>query len=112
MAIGLIAIAFIYGCNAEAPKNEVKKDYSTETIADQEIWYKTFEVDSGWGYDIYIDGSVFVHQEFIPVLQGIKPFASEENATAAAMLVVYKLKKNIVPPNVELHELDSVGALH
>lgn len=114
MATFLVAIVFIFStsCSSENKGNSKPKDYSNETIADQEIWHKTFEVDSGWGYDIYVDGNVYIHQEFIPAKEGFEKFSTEQKAEAAALLVISKLRRNINPPEVNLHELDSVGALH
>ncbi len=64
---------------------------------------------SGFGYDIILDGHIYVHQPNIPALPGNNGFSSEENARKVAGLVSYKIRNNIMPPTVEVKELDSLG---
>jgi len=82
-----------------------------KSAAISSIEAKTFQVDNGWGYDIYIDGQKYMHQEHIPAVQGLHPFTTKEDARKAAELVVFKIKNNILPPTLSVHELDSIGVL-
>lgn len=77
--------------------------------------YKTqlFLVDSlnpkaGFGYNVLVDGKIFVHQPSIPSIPGNQPFSSKEKAELVANLVMLKLKNNIMPPSVSKNELDSL----
>lgn len=65
----------------------------------------------GFGYNIIIDGKMYVHQPHVPAVAGNKGFTSSEAANRAANLVAYKIKNNIMPPSITEPELDSVGAL-
>lgn len=66
---------------------------------------------SGYGYDIYLKGKMYVHQPNIPAIQGNSGFTSEEDARKTAGLVVHKIQNNILPPSVEVKELDSLDVL-
>src|SRR5690348_2750662 len=56
-----------------------------------------YPVNRGWGYDILVKDSVFIHQESIPALEGNKPFTSKAQAKEAAMRVISKLKRGQSP---------------
>ena len=64
---------------------------------------------SGFGYNIYRNNSLYIHQPHIPSIPGNMGFTSYEKANKAAMLVVFKIKNNIIPPSVSERELDSLG---
>ena len=82
------------------------------------ITVQVFKVDSietngsrGWGYDIMIDNNLYIHQPNIPAIMGNNGFSSEEHARKAGEFVVYKIRKNIMPPTVTPEELDSMGVI-
>ena len=64
---------------------------------------------SGFGYDIILEGKTYVHQPTIPALPGNNGFSTEEQARKVAELVSNKIRNNIMPPTVEVKELDSLG---
>lgn len=70
---------------------------------------KTIDVDGGYGYDIYVDGNLFVHQTHIPAVPGVHPFATESDAWRAGSFAVEKMKQGIVPPTISVEELQSIG---
>lgn len=83
-----------------------------------EITVDVFMVDSlesngsgGWGYDILINGKLYIHQPIIPGVQGNRVFSSEEKAREAGELVISKIRNNILPPSVSVEELDNRGLL-
>ena len=65
----------------------------------------------GYGYNILVDGVLFIHQASIPSVAGNKAFDSKEKAESVANLVALKLKNNIMPPSVSKEELDSLKIL-
>lgn len=77
--------------------------FSNDTTADSLL--------HGYGYNIIIDGKLYVHQPHIPAVSGNNGFSTIANAEKAAALIVYKIKNNVMPPSVTSNELDSVGAL-
>jgi hypothetical protein len=63
----------------------------------------------GFGYDIIIDGHKYIHQPNIPALPGNNGFTTEQHARKVADLVCFKIRNNIMPPTVDIKELDSLG---
>jgi|GEM_PF-862599 len=73
---------------------------------------RTFiNIDSSWGYDIYKEGKLFVHQPHKPSVSGCFGFNNEKSALLVAGLVVNKIRENIIPPSVNPNEIDSICAL-
>ena len=70
------------------------------------IALKTKLTNSGWGYDIYVKGKLFITQDNIPTIKGFKAFKTEDDAKKIGNLMVLKMKQNQTP-NVTEQELDS-----
>ena len=66
---------------------------------------------TGFGYDIYNNDALYIHQPNIPAIAGNRGFSNAENAQKTANLVVYKIRHNILPPSVTKQEMDSMGVL-
>jgi hypothetical protein len=63
-----------------------------------------------FGYDIYADGKLVIHQPHAPAMQGMDGFKSNERAIKVANLVIKKIKRGEMPPTVthdELKKLDT-----
>jgi hypothetical protein len=75
------------------------------------IYYKTFKTRQGWGYDIFVNGKLYVHQSNIPAVSGNKSFVTEEYAAKTAQLVIDKIKNHLLPPTISIKELDSIKVL-
>ena len=92
-----------------SPKNQVSiKEVSGSTpslVVSYSDEYK------GWGYDIYVDNKLFVHQPYIPAVTGLQGFKSESDAKKTGELILYKIKNQVIPPSISIHELDSLGIL-
>ena len=58
---------------------------------------KTFQTTGGWGYEVRVDSKPFIHQEYIPAVEGQKRFATEADALKTGNLVVQKLTKGQLP---------------
>ena len=65
----------------------------------------------GWGYDIYNDGQIYIHQPNIPAIPGNRGFSSQQHAKTIGEFAVYKIRNNIMPPTISVEELDSLGVL-
>ncbi|MGB8492146.1 MAG: DUF4907 domain-containing protein [Bacteroidales bacterium] len=66
-----------------------------------------YRVDKGWGYDIILKNKVYIHQPFIPAIEGEMPFPDKRSARRTGDLVITKLK-NHKPPAVSREELKSI----
>lgn len=67
--------------------------------------------EGNWGYDIYIYGKLYVHQPYIPAVNENRGFEKEEHAVRTAQLAVDKIRNNVLPLNITVQELDSLGVL-
>lgn len=117
-----VTLSFV-ACNPEAPKNKqaslpAEKAVAFNPYEDSEITVEVFKIDSveqtgsrGWGYDILVDGKIYIHQPNVPAVMGNNGFSSEEKAREAGEFVIYKIRNNILPPSVSPEELDSLGVL-
>jgi len=64
-----------------------------------------------YGYDIILNGSVFIHQPNIPGLPGNKGFSSIDKAEKVADFVINKIRNNIMPPSITMDELNKLNVL-
>lgn len=89
-----------------------KNKENTETpnpYANSVIEANVFQIDDAWGYDIFIDTHVYIHQPNIPAVGGNEGFKTREDAEKVADLVIEKIKNNILPPTVSPEELRGLG---
>ena len=118
----LIIIVF-FSCSPSSQKTENPSFDSTylspqeNTVSVQNFSTQFFLIDSlnpkqGFGYNILVDGALFIHQTSIPALPGNNAFSTKEKAERVANLVIHKLKNNIMPPSVSKKELDSLNILN
>jgi hypothetical protein len=73
--------------------------------------FVVLQLPSGWGYNIYKEGKLFIRQEQVPAVQGTVPFASEQDAAAVAKEVVKKLNLG-ESPRITVAELQRLGVKH
>jgi hypothetical protein len=70
---------------------------TTTTQKGKSITSKVFFGLSGWGYDILVNDTLFIHQESIPVLAGKQGFPKKEQAEQAANLIINKMERGQLP---------------
>lgn len=63
---------------------------------------------NGWGYDILVGDSVFIHQESIPAIGNRKGFPEKEQAEKAARLVLKKLENSGKLPTLSRFEVEEI----
>jgi hypothetical protein len=68
-------------------------------------------VNKTWGYDIYFQKRLFIHQPSIPGLPGNEGFKTKTDAKKTARLVIGKLKKGEMPPSVTIEEMKKIKVL-
>ncbi|MCX6246692.1 MAG: DUF4907 domain-containing protein [Bacteroidetes bacterium] len=68
-------------------------------------------VNKTWGYDIYVDKQLFIHQPNVPGLPGNEGFKTKADARKIAKLVTGKIKKGEMPPGVTLEEMKTLKVL-
>lgn len=122
---------FIFSCNNSSEKNNFSSEEKIVTpqqevaeqnnntpsqlpeITSDKIDVKTFEVKEtqGWGYDIYVDSKIMIHQPIIPSIQGNRSFKTEKQALTAGLFAAEKLKRTGTLPTITPKELDSIGVI-
>ena len=83
--------------------NEQISTFRFETIFDPQL---------GWGYDIYQQDVLKIHQPHIPVIQGLKGFENANDAALVAKKVLEKLDAGMMPPTLTEQELIQLGVIH
>ncbi len=103
-------------CHSTGQKTEdssgAAKGSTTMNNTENDIYsFRTFMVGQYWGYDIYKDNQLLIHQSNIPAMEGSRGFSSEQKAISVAHLTIQKLRKGIMPPTIRVEELDSLRAM-
>lgn len=85
------------------------KPSSTANIEVKTFLHNNDGHKEGYGYDIVVDGKLYIHQPHIPAVSGNHSFKTEADAKKAGELAAYKIRNNIMPPSITVEELDSLG---
>jgi hypothetical protein len=83
-----------------------KRSGTVSKYSDPMITSRIFESElGGYGYDILVNDTVFIHQPNIPVLNDNIGFPTEAKAKQIADLVITKIRNHELPPSVTREEL-------
>jgi len=66
-----------------------------------------YKSGDGWGYDILKKDNVYIHQPFIPAVEGEVPFPDRKSAKKTGRLVIKKIR-NKESPAVTKEEIQSI----
>ncbi|HLP19909.1 MAG TPA: DUF4907 domain-containing protein [Chitinophagales bacterium] len=92
---------------------ELQRLENIKTAAVTQFNYFVIKADNNtFGYDVYADGSLFIHQTTIPGLAGTNGFADTTTAGKTAQLVIAKIKKGVLPPVITSADLQELGLLN
>ena len=71
-----------------------------------------FKTEQGWGYNILVGERILIHQPMIPGQPGNKGFETEQQAAAAAQIVIgnIKLGQKTVNNNHQLQRTSTLPA--
>jgi len=64
-----------------------------------------------YGYEVYANGKLLVHQTSIPAVSGNKGFVTKHDASKVAELVIEKLNKGVMPPTITKEELKELKVI-
>ena len=65
-----------------------------------------------YGYDVYADGNLYIHQNTIPGIGGTKGFVDTTSAGEIARLVIQKINQGELPPTISPEELKRKKITH
>lgn len=94
----LICVAVIFFSRRDSRENKVL----LKAVALQTTY--------GWGYHILANDKVYINQEFMPAVPGIKGFKSADDALLVGNLVIKRISSN-QSFSISIRDLDSLGVL-
>ena len=76
------------------------------------LTYKIIEASKHtYGYDVFADGRLLIHQTGIPALPGNDGFKTKEDATKIALVVMQKVQKGEMPPTISIAEMKRLNVI-
>ena len=104
--------------SAQAPSAPTQPDRSAEkfpaasTYANTKLTYKIIDAPKHtYGYDVFADGRLMIHQTSAPALPGNEGFKTKEDATKVALLVIEKIKNGEMPPTITIDEMKKLNVI-
>ena len=103
---------------AQTPSAPAQKDSSAakfpaaSAYANTKLTYKIIDTPKHtYGYDVFADGRLMIHQTSAPALPGNEGFKTREDATKVALLVIEKIKKDEMPPTISIDEIKKLNVI-
>ena len=99
--------------------DSAKKEIAAQKEANKKAAAKTtfmyFVIKSGdgatFGYDVYADGNLLLHQPSIPAMTGNSGFSDTTSAGKIARLAIQKIREGEMPPTITEGELLKLGVI-
>lgn len=92
-----------------------EKYASTKTTTTKKVTGYTYKIlecnNSTFGYNIYSDGRLLIHQPSVPSVSGNNGFSTKAGAEKVAGLVIKKIQQGEMPPAVTVKEMKALKAL-
>ncbi len=80
--------------------------------ANTTLTYKIIDApDHTYGYDVFGDGRLMIHQTSVPALPGNEGFKTKEDASKVALLVIEKIRKGEMPPTISIDEMKTLSVI-
>ena len=103
---------------AQAPSATAQPDGSgakfpaASAYANTKLTYKIIDAPKHtYGYDVFADGRLMIHQTSVPALPGNEGFKTKEDATKVALLAIDKIKKGEMPPTISIDEMKKLSVI-
>jgi hypothetical protein len=103
---------------AQAPSAPAQLDGSATKLpeasayANTKLTYKIIDAPKHtYGYDVFADGRLMIHQPGVPALPGNEGFKTKEDASKIALLVIEKIKKGEMPPTISIDEMKKLKVI-
>lgn len=68
-----------------------------------------FKSDNGWGYDVLVKNKPYIHQPYMPAVEGQVPFSSRQSARKTGRLVIKKIQNHEIPAVTPEEIKDIIG---
>ena len=102
---------------AQAPSASAQPDSSATKLpasayANTKLTYKIIDAPKHtYGYDVFADGRLMIHQTSAPGLPGNEGFKTKADASKVAALVIGKIRKGEMPPTVSINEMKTLNVI-
>src|SRR6266566_7308417 len=94
------------------PDSSAAKFPEASAYANTKLTYKIIDAPKHtYGYDVFADGKLMIHQTSAPALPGNEGFKTKEDATKVALLVIEKIKKDEMPPTISIDEMKQLNVI-
>jgi Domain of unknown function (DUF4907) len=94
------------------PDGSAAKLPAASAYANTKLTYKIIDAPKHtYGYNVFADGRLMIHQTSAPALPGKEGFKTKEDATKVALLVIEKIKKGEMPPTISIDEIKKLGVV-
>ena len=97
------------GNNLSAQKKQ--QATATQNISPKLTYTIINRADNTFGYDIYSDGKLKIHQPSVPAMPGNKGFTTNAAAEKVAQLAIKKMKTGESLPTISPEELKKLKAI-
>lgn len=92
-----MALGLLLACNSGDPNpgktaNQIDTASQKNSTTAEATAYK-LDTNTGWGYKIVVNNKQYINQKQIPFIQGIKPFATQEDAQKTGDWVAGQIRK-------------------
>ena len=106
LLIPLVLACFALSPHARAqPDTSAAKFPEASAYANTKLTYKIIDTPKHtYGYDVFADGRLMIHQTSAPALPGNEGLKAREDATNVALVVIEKIKKREMPPTISIDE--------
>ena len=102
----LISSVFFISCNFSRQHKDLN------TVQGDSIQIKIFEINDGYGYEIFLHQEKVVYQPTVPVVEGNINFSNQEFARETALLVSSKIRAGVIPPSLSSDEMEALFKQH
>src|SRR5678815_5233515 len=100
---------------AQAPArsdSSVAKFPEADAYANTKLTYKMIDAPNHtFGYDVYADGKLLIHQTSVPAISGNDGFKTKASAEKVALLVIDKITRGEMPPTVSVEEMKKLKVI-
>lgn len=117
LALCILLLPFMSCAQAKPGQFKLQQNTKQLPAADTSLQKATISYtiipakNSTWGYNIYVDGKLRIHQLTIPAMPGNEGFTSKKSAGKVAEKVTEKMRKGESLPTITVEELKTLKAI-
>jgi len=94
------------------PDSSAAKFPAASAYANIKLTYQIIDAPKHtYGYDLFADGRLVIHQTSAPALPGNEGFKTKKDAAKVALLVIEKIKNGQMPPTISMDEMKQLNVI-